>query len=62
MIAIDYLRYVQLGTRDLPAAVDFAERILGLQLVNRGETAAYFPTIWKLDRKLAKQNFAPLTA
>jgi 2,3-dihydroxy-p-cumate/2,3-dihydroxybenzoate 3,4-dioxygenase len=42
MIAIDQLRYVRLGTRDLPAAVDFAERVLGLQLVNRSDEAAYF--------------------
>ena len=39
MIAIDHLRYVRLGTRDLPAAVDFAERVLGLQLVDRNESA-----------------------
>jgi len=42
MIAIDQLRYVRLGTRDLSAAVYFAERILGLQLVNRSENIAYF--------------------
>lgn len=42
MIAIDQLRYVRLGTRDLSAAVDFAERVLGLQLVNRSENSAYF--------------------
>ena len=42
MIAIDQLRYVRLGTRDLSAAVDFAERVLGLQLVDRSENAAYF--------------------
>ncbi len=42
MIAIDQLRYVRLGTRDLPAAVDFAERMLGLQLVDRTGQAAYF--------------------
>jgi 2,3-dihydroxy-p-cumate/2,3-dihydroxybenzoate 3,4-dioxygenase len=42
MIAIDQLRYVRLGTRDLPAAVDFAERVLGLQLVDRTDQAAYF--------------------
>ena len=42
MIAIDQLRYVRLGTRDLPAAIDFAERLLGLQLVDRTEEAAYF--------------------
>ena len=42
MIAIDQLRYVRLGTRDLPAAVDFAERMLGLQLADRSDEAAYF--------------------
>jgi 2,3-dihydroxy-p-cumate/2,3-dihydroxybenzoate 3,4-dioxygenase len=42
MIAIDQLRYVRLGTRDLPAAVDFAVRMLGLHLVDRTEKAAYF--------------------
>lgn len=42
MITIDQLRYVRLGTRDLSAAVDFAERVLGLQLANRSENAAYF--------------------
>lgn len=42
MIAIDQLRYVRLGTRDLRAAADFAERVLCLQLVERSEQAAYF--------------------
>jgi 2,3-dihydroxy-p-cumate/2,3-dihydroxybenzoate 3,4-dioxygenase len=42
MITIDQLRYVRLGTRDLSVAADFAERILGLQLVSRSENAAYF--------------------
>lgn len=42
MIAIDQLRYVRLGTRDLPAAIDFAGRVLGLQLVDRSENTAYF--------------------
>jgi 2,3-dihydroxy-p-cumate/2,3-dihydroxybenzoate 3,4-dioxygenase len=42
MIAIDQLRYVRLGTRDLSGAVDFTERVLGLQLVNRTDEAAYF--------------------
>ena len=39
---IEQLRYVRLGTRDLPAAVDFAERILGLELIGRTEQEAYF--------------------
>ena len=42
MITIDQLRYVRLGTRDLSAAVDFAGRVLGLQLVDRSDEAAYF--------------------
>jgi 2,3-dihydroxy-p-cumate/2,3-dihydroxybenzoate 3,4-dioxygenase len=42
MIKIDQLRYVRLGTRDLPAAADFAERMLGLQLIDRTDQAAFF--------------------
>ncbi|MFM9848904.1 MAG: VOC family protein [Hyphomicrobiaceae bacterium] len=42
MIAVDQLRYVRLGTRDLPAAIDFAQRILGLQLIERSDDSAYF--------------------
>jgi 2,3-dihydroxy-p-cumate/2,3-dihydroxybenzoate 3,4-dioxygenase len=42
MIAVDQLRYVRLGTPDLPAAIDFAQRILGLQLIERSDSAAYF--------------------
>ncbi|QCI67174.1 VOC family protein [Phreatobacter stygius] len=41
-IPIEQLRYVRLGTADLNGATDFAQRILGLQLVNRTETEAYF--------------------
>lgn len=42
MIAIDQLRYVRLGIPRLDNAVEFAERILGLQLVERSDQAAYF--------------------
>src|SRR4029450_11625227 len=42
MIAIDQLRYVRLGTRDLGASVDFAHRILGLELVEQDSTQATF--------------------
>src|SRR5216684_2812611 len=42
MIAIDQLRYVRQGTRDLQVAADFALNILGLQLVDRSDNAAYF--------------------
>ena len=42
MIAIDQLRYVRLGTRDLGASVDFAQRILGLELVEQDSTQAAF--------------------
>jgi 2,3-dihydroxy-p-cumate/2,3-dihydroxybenzoate 3,4-dioxygenase len=42
MITIDQLRYVRLATRDLPAAADFAERMLGLQLIDRTDQAAFF--------------------
>lgn len=42
MVAIDQLRYVRLGTRKLDSASEFAERILGLQLIERSDEAAYF--------------------
>jgi 2,3-dihydroxy-p-cumate/2,3-dihydroxybenzoate 3,4-dioxygenase len=42
MITIDQLRYVRLGTRNLPKAVDFAQRILGLQLIEHSDRTAYF--------------------
>jgi 2,3-dihydroxy-p-cumate/2,3-dihydroxybenzoate 3,4-dioxygenase len=40
MIAIEQLRYVCLGTRDLAAAVGFGEKILGLQLIGRTDGRA----------------------
>jgi 2,3-dihydroxy-p-cumate/2,3-dihydroxybenzoate 3,4-dioxygenase len=42
VIEIEQLRYVRLGTRNLPAAIDFAQRILGLQLIERTEEQATF--------------------
>ncbi len=42
MIDIEQLRSVRLGTRDLPAAIDFATRVLGLQLIDKTETRATF--------------------
>jgi 2,3-dihydroxy-p-cumate/2,3-dihydroxybenzoate 3,4-dioxygenase len=42
MIAIDQLRYVRLGTRDLGASADFGQRILGLELVERDGAQAAF--------------------
>jgi 2,3-dihydroxy-p-cumate/2,3-dihydroxybenzoate 3,4-dioxygenase len=42
MIAIEQLRYVRLGTHDLAAAVQFAQRILGLELVERDDAQAAF--------------------
>ena len=42
MIEIEQLRYVRLGTRDLPVAIDFAQRILGLQLIEKTSEQAAF--------------------
>lgn len=42
MIEIEQLRYVRLGTKDLSASTDFAQRILGLELVERDESQAAF--------------------
>jgi 2,3-dihydroxy-p-cumate/2,3-dihydroxybenzoate 3,4-dioxygenase len=42
LITIEQLRYVLLGTDDLAGAADFAQRILGLEPVDRTETRATF--------------------
>lgn len=42
LIAIEQLRYVLLGTADLVGATAFAQRILGLEPVDRTETLATF--------------------
>jgi 2,3-dihydroxy-p-cumate/2,3-dihydroxybenzoate 3,4-dioxygenase len=42
VIEIEQLRYVRLGTRDLPVAIDFAQRILGLQLIEKTSEQASF--------------------
>jgi 2,3-dihydroxy-p-cumate/2,3-dihydroxybenzoate 3,4-dioxygenase len=42
MIAIEQLRYVRLHTRDLAAAAHFAQRILGLELVEQDDAQAAF--------------------
>lgn len=42
MIEIEQLRYVRLGTRNLPAAIDFAQRILGLELIEKTDDQAAF--------------------
>jgi len=42
VIEVEQLRYVRLGTRDLPAATDFAQRILGLQLIEKNDEQATF--------------------
>lgn len=42
MIEIEQLRYVRLGTRNLLAAIDFAQRILGLQLITKSDDQATF--------------------
>ena len=42
MIAIEQLRYVRLGTKDLAAATNFAQRILGLELVEQDDVQAAF--------------------
>jgi 2,3-dihydroxy-p-cumate/2,3-dihydroxybenzoate 3,4-dioxygenase len=42
MIDIEQLRYVRLGTRDLGGAAQFAQRTLGLELVEQDDTQAAF--------------------
>ena len=52
MIAIEQLRYVRLGTADLAAATDFAQRILGLELVEASDDQATFRSDFR-DHTLA---------
>ncbi|HEX6112320.1 MAG TPA: oxidoreductase [Geminicoccaceae bacterium] len=42
MIFVEQLRYVRLGTPDLDRAVDFASRVVGLELVRRDDDQAWF--------------------
>jgi 2,3-dihydroxy-p-cumate/2,3-dihydroxybenzoate 3,4-dioxygenase len=42
MVDFDDITYVRLGTRNLNEAVEYATRILGLQLVRREGKSAYF--------------------
>jgi 2,3-dihydroxy-p-cumate/2,3-dihydroxybenzoate 3,4-dioxygenase len=42
MIRLHDIRYLRLGTRDLDGAIDFATRIVGLQLAARVGKSAYF--------------------
>jgi 2,3-dihydroxy-p-cumate/2,3-dihydroxybenzoate 3,4-dioxygenase len=51
VIGIEQLRYVRLGTRNLAAAADFAQRILGLQLIERTDEQAAFRSDFR-DRTL----------
>jgi 2,3-dihydroxy-p-cumate/2,3-dihydroxybenzoate 3,4-dioxygenase len=47
VIAIEKLRYVRLGVRDLPKTADFAARIVGLQPVQAPEGIAMFRSDWR---------------
>jgi 2,3-dihydroxy-p-cumate/2,3-dihydroxybenzoate 3,4-dioxygenase len=59
VIEIEQLRYVRLGTRNLPAAVDFAQRILGLQLIERTDEQATFRSDFR-DHTLAYEVGDPM--
>ena len=50
MIAIEQLRYVRLGTRDLAGAAQFAQRILGLELVEQDRPRQPFGRIFAITR------------
>ncbi|MDO5500164.1 MAG: VOC family protein, partial [Propionibacteriaceae bacterium] len=41
MIHLTDLAYVRIGTRDLDAQLDFAQDIVGLELIKREGTTAY---------------------
>jgi 2,3-dihydroxy-p-cumate/2,3-dihydroxybenzoate 3,4-dioxygenase len=58
VILIEQLRYVRLGTANLPAAIDFAQRILGLQLIERDEQQASFRSDFR-DHTLVYESGDP---
>lgn len=41
-VAIERLRFVRLGTKDLAGAADFAQRVLGLQAVDKTDEQVFF--------------------
>jgi 2,3-dihydroxy-p-cumate/2,3-dihydroxybenzoate 3,4-dioxygenase len=63
-IALEQLRYVRLGTRNLPGAQRFATEILGLQPVGSANGCAYFRsdfrdfTLMYFEGDPAEQSFA----
>ncbi|WP_026928132.1 VOC family protein [Granulicoccus phenolivorans] len=42
MITVDDLAYVRIGTQDLDTQIEFVQRIVGLELMERTETTAHF--------------------
>src|SRR5215467_1411379 len=42
MVELHDIRYLRIGTPDLESAVEFARKIVGLELVGREGKAAYF--------------------
>src|SRR5262249_6329552 len=58
VIPIEQLRYVRLGTGNLPAATDFAQRILGLQLIERTDDQATFRSDFR-DHTLVYESGDP---
>jgi 2,3-dihydroxy-p-cumate/2,3-dihydroxybenzoate 3,4-dioxygenase len=59
VIEIEQLRYVRLGTRNLPSAIDFAQRILGLQLIAKTDDQATFRSDFR-DHTLVYEVGDPL--
>jgi len=59
VIEIEQLRYVRLGTRNLSAVTDFAQRILGLQLIAKTDDQAMFRSDFR-DHTLVYEVGDPL--
>jgi 2,3-dihydroxy-p-cumate/2,3-dihydroxybenzoate 3,4-dioxygenase len=59
MIAIEQLCYVRLGTRDLVPAVHFAQRILGLELVEQDDAQAAFRSDFRDHRLVFTKDLRP---
>ena len=57
MINLQDIRYVRLGTRDLEGAIEFATKVIGLQLVAREGKSVYF----RSDKVAVRGKPAPIT-
>ncbi len=60
MITVDDLAYVRIGTQDLDTQIEFVQRIVGLELMERTETTAHFRSDDRYQSVIFEQGEPPL--